>query len=233
MNNGDRFVGEITKYVQGEQVDILLKDGSTLSLKETDIKKIMQETGGAVEREEIESFKPEKKVWRKPQTKGIYNITQLSFALGEGDNNGLALGAGISSIIGRQFSPALGVGLGLGLDNYARRGETIYPVFLDLRTYLPFSKKPHAYYLALNGGYGFAFTREGIGINEAEGGYMGQVAIGYRSATQEGVDVNVDIGTKFQEARFSRDLFNGDVEVRDLVFQRIVVRIGITLWGKK
>ena len=135
--------------------------------------------------------------------------------------------------MGYQFGPLLGIGVGAGLDNYARRGETIYPVFLDLRAYLPFTPKPNHYYIALNGGYGFAFAREKIGINEADGGYMVHGAIGYRTTTREGVDVNIDAGAKFQKAGFSRDLFNGDIEVRNLVFKRFTVRVGIALWANK
>ena len=122
--------------------------------------------------------------------------------------------------------------MGVGLDNYARRGETIYPVFLDVRGYLPIFKKENAYYYAVNIGYGFAFPRENISINDAEGGVLVHGAVGYRTTTQEGVDINIDIGAKFQEASFSRDLFNGDVEIRDLVFQRLAIRVGIALWNK-
>ena len=234
LKNGDRLTGEIIKYDQGKEVSLKLEDGSVVTIKDDEIKNIIQEVGERVEDvPDAEFYEPAPKEYYPSKTKGFYNITQLSFAMGSGDAEGLALGAGISTIFGMQFQPILGVGFGVGLDNYARRGETIYPVFIDIRGYLPFFNKENSYYYTLNGGYGFAFPRKSIGINEAEGGILVHGAIGYRTTTKEGVDVNMDIGAKFQEASFSRDLFNGDVEVRNLVFQRLAVRVGIALWGKK
>ena len=234
MKNGDRLTGQITQYKQGEKVILKRPDGTELTILDAEVEQIIQEVmDEEVKFEKAKDFSPPPKVYIKPMAKGLYNITQLSFAMGSGNEDGLALGAGISTIMGYQIAPLFGIGIGAGLDNYARRGETIYPVFLDVRSYLPIFSKPNHYYVAINGGYGFAFARENIGINEAEGGLLVQGAIGYRTTTQEGVDVNIDAGVKFQEARFSRDLFNGDIEVRDLVFKRFTVRVGIGLWGKK
>ena len=234
MKNGDRLTGEITHYAQGEKVILKRADGTELTIIEEEIEQIIQEVqDDSPNVFERESYVPEPKIYIEPTVKGLYSITQLSFAMGSGNEDGLALGAGISTIVGFQIKPLVGIGVGAGLDNYARRGETIYPIFLDLRAYLPISKKPYHYYVVLNGGYGFAFARENIGINEATGGYLMQGAVGYRTTTREGVDVNIDAGVKFQEAGFSRDLFNGDIEVRELVFKRFTVRVGIALWGKK
>ena len=234
LKNGDRLSGQLLQYKQNEEAILKLADGTEITIKDNEIERIIQEVVTDEKNHKAsESLEPEPKVYIKPKSKGMYNITQLSFAMGSGNEEGLALGAGISTILGYQIKPMVGIGLGIGLDNYARRGETIYPVFVDVRSYLPFSKKPYAYYIALNGGYGFAFARESIGINAAEGGYMAHAAIGYRTTTKEGVDVNLDIGAKFQKANFSRDLFNGDIEVRNLTFQRLVVRVGIALWSKK
>ena len=232
LNNGDRLTGEIIEYTQGQKLTLKKEDGSEITILEEGIKQIIQGVPSN-NQDESDSLPPTPVIPIAPQTKGFYNVTQLSFAMGSGDEDGLALGAGISTIFGKQFSPLLGLGLGVGLDNYARRGETIYPVFIDVRSYLPIGKKPYSYYVSLNGGYGFAFAREDIGIQEAQGGILAHGAIGYRTTTKEGVDVNIDLGAKFQEASFSRDLFNGDIEVRDLVFKRLTIRVGITLWGKK
>ena len=227
------MTGEIIQYIQDEKLILRLADGSQINILPEEIQQIIQELpDDNIDEIPAEGFKPKAKLFIPPKTEGLYNITQLSFAMGSGSEPGLALGSGISTIGGYQIKPFLGVGLGIGLDNYARRGETIYPVFVDIRSYLPFTKKPNAYYVAVDGGYGFAFARESIGITSAEGGYMAHLAIGYRTTTRERVDVNIDMGVKFQEASFSRDLPNGDIEVRELTFQRFTVRVGITLWGK-
>ena len=163
------------------------------------------------------------------KSRGIYNTTMLSFAMGSGTENGLALGAGLSNVTGFQ-TKTIGIGIGIGVDNYARRGETVYPIFAELRGFIPSKNKQGNYYLSAAGGYGLAFKREKIDITNAEGGYMIHPAFGYRVATADGMDVNVDLGIKFQKAKFSRDLFNGDIETRDILYRRIVVRIGLTLW---
>ncbi|MEO1258013.1 MAG: hypothetical protein AAFZ15_04420 [Bacteroidota bacterium] len=231
LKNGDRLNGEIVDYVQGQKLTLKTSDGTEVTILDEGIDQILQQTPENETEETLLDSAPV--ILIEPQTKGIYNVTQLSFAMGSGDEDGLALGAGLSTIFGKQFSPLFGLGLGVGLDNYARRGETIYPVFIDVRSYLPIGKKPFSYYATLNGGYGFAFKRESIGIREASGGILVHGAVGYRTTTKEGVDVNIDLGAKFQEASFSRDLFNGDIEVRELVFKRITIRVGITLWSKK
>ncbi len=232
LNNGDRLVGEIIKYQQNSKLILRQADGNEIEILSEDINRIIQEVSDGRTIETAKPYSPKKRTYLKPRTNGWYVISQLAFAMGRNDDTGLALGAGISAIGGYQFKQSLGIGIGLGLDNYARRGETIYPIFVDIRTYLPIKKKPAAYYIALNGGYGIAFKRESIGINEAKGGYLVYPAIGFRTSTKEGVDVNIDAGIKLQKASFTRDLFNGDVEVRDLTFQRFAVRVGITLWSK-
>ena len=231
LKNGNRLTGQIIQYEQDQKVTLKLKDNSKVTILASEIDRIVQET---VEEEKVnENYISTQKINTKPRTQGTYNITQLSFAIGGGDGDGLALGAGISTILGFQIKPSFGIGLGVGLDNYARRGETIYPVFIDLRSYLPTKKNLNAYYIALNSGYGFAFPRENIGIIEAEGGFLIHGAFGYRTTTREGVDVNIDAGLRVQKANFSRTSSNGDIEERDLVFQRFTIRVGIGLWGKK
>ncbi len=232
LKNGNRLEGEIIQYEQHVKLILKQDGGGEIEIKDENIEQIIQ----GVKRGENPPntiFKSKKKTYPKTRNSGTYFISQLAFAMGRSDEDGLALGAGTAFIAGKQFKPGFGVGVGIGLDNYARRGETIYPAFLDLRSYLPFKTKSGSYYATLNVGYGFAFARKSIGINEAEGGYLIHPAIGFRTTTKEGVDVNIDAGMKLQKASFSRDLFTGDVEVRDLTFQRFAVRVGITLWGKK
>ena len=234
MKNGNSYTGRIIKYQQGEELLLQQEDGTKITLADEGIDKIIQRVEIITPPDsKVFPSRPGPKPFVKPITRGLYHITQLSFAMGDGSDNGVAVGAGISTIIGRQFSPRFGLGFGIGFDNYARRGETIYPVFLNMHSYLPFDKKPNAYYLTLNAGYGFAFKREKIGITEAEGGWMALAAFGYRTHTKEGVEINIDVGPKFQKASFSRFLINGDLEVRDVLFKRLIFRAGITFWQKK
>lgn len=229
LKNGTRKIGEIQSYEQGKELVLLDGDGDRIRIPDDRILKILQGVTLAEANAESADTGLPPQVF-KLHTKGFYNTTLLAFAIGNGGTNSLALGAGLSSVVGYQVRPSLGIGLGIGLDNYARRGETIYPVFAEVRTFLPLIKKPNAYYLNLAGGYGLAFKRESIGVVQAKGGYMLHPAIGYRTATREAVEVNLDLGMKFQKAEFQHNEFNGDVRVRDLVFQRITLRVGLTIW---
>ncbi|MCB9338570.1 MAG: hypothetical protein H6577_10640 [Lewinellaceae bacterium] len=228
MRNGETHKGEITRYVQGETLLLRQADSTLLELKDSDIRKIVQGTEYVSEPEVSEPSRS-KAGDAKLRSKGFYNTTALSFAIGNSDSDGLILGAGLGNVTGYQLASWLGIGVGIGVDNYATRGETIYPLFGELRSYFP-SKKGYGYYLALAGGYGLAFKRQSLDIVEAKGGLMVHPAAGVRIATVEGLDLNIDIGFKYQEASFTRNLYDGDVQTRNLTYQRIVLRAGLTLW---
>ena len=228
LKNGDQVAGEITHYEQGKKVVLRRTDGVEVEFNDADILKIMQGVHKTAENvapvaKQTEAF--------TLKTSGVYNNTNVAFGLGDGGNgNGLAISAGLHNVIGYQLSPAFGAGIGFGLDSYSRRGETVFPVYADLRSYLPHKKKPLSYYIGASAGWGFAFKRDKLDISDAKGGWMAHGFIGYRTATKEGTDVTMDVGLKFQKAFFAHDLSNGDVEERDLVFRRFTVRIGLSLW---
>ena len=102
------------------------------------------------------------------------------------------------------------------------------PIYLEFK-YLPLKNRKE-FYLVGSAGYGFAFKREQFGIIEAQGGYMLHPAVGYRAGTSDGTNVTIDIGMKFQDAFFKERLENNDLEFRDIVFKRVVIRVGLTLW---
>lgn len=225
QNDGKVLTGKLIKYSPGEYLKMELNSGELVELEDSTLAKIEQGRLGILDPNEANQS--ETPIARK---KGFYGNSMLSFAVGSSSSDGLSLGAGFSQVIGYQFKPHLGFGFGFGVDNYSKRGETVYPIFLEARSFFP-SKKTHAGFYALAGsGYSLALPRESLNINEAKGGIMGQFSLGYRSATIEGIDVNFDLGFKFQKAEFHRTLYNGDIEQRKINFQRLVFRVGIGLW---
>jgi hypothetical protein len=164
------------------------------------------------------------------ETRRFYAVSTLPFAIGSNGGEGLALGAGFNQILGFLYPSQLGLGLGIGIDNYSRRGETVYPIFADVRKFIPVSGKTDQFYVSASGGYSFAFPRKGLEIIDAKGGPMGQVCLGLRVPTEEGVDIYFDLGARYQKASFERRLFDGDIEVRELEFRRLIIRVGIGLW---
>lgn len=224
LKNGSVFRGEIVEYKRGKMLKIRLQNGQELELADDEIKQIVQ---GLEIAEGAEMPVREK----KPvvlKTEGMYNTTYTSFASGKNRFDQFTLGAGVHNVTGFHWKPFLGIGLGLGIDNYSRRGETIVPIYTELK-FVPLKSKKELY-LSTAVGYGFAFKREQFGIIEAKGGYMVHPAIGYRAGTSDGTNVTVDIGLKLQDAFFKERLPTNDLESRDLLFKRVVIRVGLTLW---
>lgn len=232
MKDGKTITGKIMQYSPGSIVRIEQEDGTMVEVSDSDVEKIQQgvEVSEKKKMELQNSQNATESTTITPRIHGIYSASMLSFAAGNSNTEGLSLGAGFSQVFGFQLNQHLGIGVGFGIDNYSRRGETVYPLFGELRSFLPSKKGTGNFYGLIAGGYAMAFSRKQLDITEADGGVMAQLAVGYRAATVEGLDIYVDIGPKFQHAHFERKLYNGDVEVRDIDFRRIVVRVGIGLW---
>ncbi len=224
--DGSTLTGKILSYSPGKTLRLEQPEGQVLEISDSEIAKIQQ--GIPVDAERQKSFESKQPLPKKvAKTRGLYAVSMLSFAAGSSDNGDLSLGAGFHQVVGYRFHKMFGIGAGFGVDNYSRRGETVYPFFGEVRCFLP-SKKPNGnLYALVAGGYSLAFARKTLDITKAEGGPMGHAAIGYRAATTEGIDILIDIGPKFQRASFSRKLYNGDLEERNIDFQRIIVRVGI------
>ncbi|MBK8563957.1 MAG: hypothetical protein IPN76_11595 [Saprospiraceae bacterium] len=225
MKDGKALKGQIQQYTPGQTLKFQTEDGQKLEIADSDVSKIQQGV-------ELGTLEANRKTNELPtaRTRGLYANSMLSFAVGNSDDEGVSLGAGFSQVFGKQINDVFGLGLGVGIDNYSRRGETVYPLFGELRALFPSKKESGGFYSLLGGGYSLGFPRKSLDIKTAEGGPMGYLAIGYRAATTEGVDIYMDLGARFQSAHFERTLYNGDLEIRDIDYRRIVIRVGIGLW---
>ena len=229
MKDGKTLTGKIMQYSPGSILRLEQPDGTMVELSDDDIAKIQQGIEPSKDEDKRASAK-KSALAPTAKTHGLYATSMLSFAAGNSDAGGLLLGAGFSQAFGYQLNQYLGVGFGFGIDNYSRRGETVYPIFGEVRSFLPSKKTSGNFYAMAAGGYSLAFPRKSLDITKANGGVVGHMAIGYRAVTAEGIDIYVDIGPKFQHAHFERRLYNGDVETRSVDFRRIVLRVGLGLW---
>lgn len=224
MKDGRVLKGKIQKYAPGQTLVFTTTDGQQLEISDVDVAKIQQGM-------ELGDESPNRLTNELPtaKTHGLYANSMLLFAVGSSGDEGLTLGAGFSEVVGYQMNKVLGLGIGFGIDNYSRRGETVYPLFGEVRALLPSKKNVGNFYALAGGGYSLGIARKSLDIEKAEGGPVGYFALGYRASTIEGVDIYLDLGAKFQEAHFVRTLYNGDVEVRDIDFRRIMIRVGVGL----
>jgi hypothetical protein len=237
LNNGDVVRGSITDIERRKFVEIEV-DGKKIRYEQEDIRRILHSVPvSETEKETVKIKEKEPKVIIDPATlidKGNYNTTYLSFSYGQNQEGDFSIGPGVHTVWGKQWSATKGLGFGLGIDNYrASRGETIYPIYADYRLY-PI-KKDKGYYLNMGAGYGFAFKNKSRGIVNANGGLYAAPSIGYRSASKDGVSLNMELGFKYQHAYFEEisDRTEGDIEMRTNEYQRITFRLGLMFWSRK
>lgn len=239
LKNGEVVRGKITDIERRKFVEIEV-EGNVLRYEQEDIRRILhsvQVVAKAQDDVNVVVKEREPKVIIDPATlivKGTYSATYLSFSYGQNQEGDFSIGPGVHTIWGKQWSRVAGLGLGLGIDNYrASRGETLYPVYADYRFY-PFEKNK-GYYLNMGAGYGLAFKNNSRGIRKANGGLYAAPAIGYRSASKDGVSLNMELGFKYQHAYFEEvsPRTGNDIEMRTNNYQRITFRLGLMFWSKK
>lgn len=243
LKDGTAYWGSIVTEEAGRRVFIRLSGGDIIVVKHENIEKIEKGVISPVSDASIsaEADNKHQKAAKKRQPgqstpagkktyafkeKGLYSATSLGANFADGGIENV-VGLGFHHSSGYQINRMIGVGLGFGLDAYSlNRSEMVLPVFAEARGYL--SKKKIAPYYALSTGYGFALRNVSQSITEARGGWMIHPAIGIRLGADKGLNTTLDLGYRFQEASFVRTfLFNGETEVRDVTYRRLMLRMGI------
>jgi hypothetical protein len=237
LKNGSVFQGKILEYAYGKELKLELTNGDVITFTGEEIERVKQEVQTAetalpvneeslnVEEGYTEKGKRKERPYQFKET-GIYNVTYFANLNGR-DDDGVLIGFGAHHVLGYQFNRWVGLGLGLGIDTYSfGDGETLYPVYAEVRGYL--LKKRLSPYYSFGAGYGFAFANESEGITEATGGYMLHPAVGYRLGASEGANVVIDLGYRFQQAEFiSVSDFNDSKQVREQLYKRLTLRLGL------
>jgi len=232
LKDGSVLKGLIVNYQQGGALTFQLQNGETITIQDVEIARIVQDVREPKAGSYDELMNKKAKVKPKePQVyafkeRGFYNAMMLG-SLNTRAANEFRMGLSFHNVSGFQFSRWFGIGLGLGVETYGTDDdEVIYPVFAEFRGYL--SKKIKAPYYTLGAGYGFMATNEKEFITEAEGGWMIHPAVGIRFSAKKNTNLMADIGYKFQKAHFRREFsFSGDIEVRNVLYQRLIIRVGL------
>ncbi len=223
LKNGSVFIGKILEYEPESRLRLQLKDGGMLELQPAEIQ-------GGKDQPSLE------KVRNAPSSpsedgyhfreKGLYHATYFA-ALSGSSQGKFQLGLGLHHTTGYQIHRLLGIGAGLGIDTYSfEEEETLYPAFLEARGYL--SEKPISPYYSGSVGYGFAFRNNDEMLEKAEGGAFFRLALGLRLGAGKWTNVLASLGYQFQQARFEkRNSSTGELEIRQLEYRRILMRIGL------
>lgn len=188
LKNGSRLTGKVLEYSIKDSVKFKLNGGQPISFPTALIKKIEM---GAGKTKSYTAYDFKENLF--------YARTQISSLIGR-DNSGLS----VNQAFGYQYRSWLGVGVGIGIDNYYKEeGNDLMPVFLEIRSYL--LKQNASPYVALRYGYAFAFADEEIGQVEAQGDYFWNPVIGYRLGSGRPF-IDIFCGAKLQKASYkSRD----------------------------
>lgn len=238
LNNGEVYKGNLIDYRKGEFLVIKRLNGDLDTIADNNIKRIEQfeKTQPTNQRPYKQQYNPPPPPLTKEKKKkkrkylfretGWYNATGFS---GFGGRSGsyLKMGIGLSSTTGYMLDRRLGIGIGIGKDNYSsRQGEGLYPVFGEVRGY--WYKKFNSPYYAVRAGYGFAFENEKFGITQATGGLMLNPTVGYRFGGDKTGNIYFEFGYKFQQQFIERtSTFNSDVTIINAKYHRISMSAGI------
>jgi len=246
LKDGTVYQGVIKQYVDGEELMLQLGPNIIKTIKDKDIKKLVLD-GASTPTPSSESNPITLSTPDKPynfQEKGLYFESNAQLMLGssafssapqEGDRiNKIDPGIGAQLIGGYQVNRFIGVGAGVGLDYYyLNSGETLLPVFLDVRGYL--LKRNVSPMYKLQAGYGFAFKDEDRNMIDAEGGLMWYPALGVRFGAAKSANFMLDFGVKVQQANYIFSASNvlprwsiREVQIKnDMIYRRFVIRTAI------
>ncbi|MEM6724044.1 MAG: hypothetical protein AAF598_08400, partial [Bacteroidota bacterium] len=193
LKNGSEFRGQIIEYQPGEFLKIKILGGVEVEFQDHQIEKIVQEPVSI-------KAKGGPKSYNFSET-GFYNFTYVSNFNASSGFGTHYVGLGLHTVTGYQINRLIGVGIGIGIENYeVSFPRSVAPLYLEARGY--FTDKNISPYYSMNVGWGFPLKREFNGVNETEGGVFINPNIGVRLGAKKGVNFTADVGYKYQRATF-------------------------------
>lgn len=215
LKDGSKFYGQIISY--DEQLKFKILGGAIIEVSTEKVRKIVQET-------KLVKLK-EAKIYNFKEN-GLYQSISIG-AMPESSSRTKDLGYNLHTSLGYQMHRLFGLGIGIGIDNYAPGGwEKIYPVYLESRGYL--NKKNTSLYYNMSAGYGFTFKNEEFNVIEALGGMYLNPNIGVRLGGSDQANFYMEAGVKLQKAKFRIDR-RWDLIRQDVRYQRFSFKIGLLL----
>ena len=221
LKDGSEFRGELLEY-QPTYIKIKALGGKKIVFERTEVEKIIQEPIQIVSKGNKKSY--------AFKEQGLYQAVFASFLPGTAAwNDDFAEGFGFRGVVGKQWNRWIGTGIGLGIENYyPTQGETVYPLFLELRGYL--AAQNVAPYYTLAGGYSFTIKNEEAGIVDAKGGYLLHPAVGLRFGGSAKTNFTLDVGIQLQKATFTRggNTWRGaETQEYQMLYKRLAIRLGM------
>jgi len=242
LKDGSVFEGVIKEYIEGEKLILQLSTNISKTIKDKHIQKIVTSnnvvpTTNKSETKNISNngFNYNKKLYFEANYAMLMAKSAYATNAGLEDKvNEIDRGMGMQLIGGYQLNRWIGAGLGIGADYYyLNSGETILPVFADVRGHL--TKNIVSLIYKAQAGYGFALKDDEQNMVRAAGGIMLYPALGLHFSTKNNVNFTLDFGYKFQKAKYEYNVTEvptwwnmANVRVEnDLEYNRFAVRAGV------
>jgi len=242
LKDGRVFEGVIKKYIEGEKLILQLSPNISKTIKDKHIKKII--ASGNTVNSTNDHIHNEESNNQFTYNNKFYLEANYAFLMGKSayftnaalDDkiNEIDRGMGLQLIGGYQLNRWIGAGIGVGADYYyLDSGETILPVFGDVRGHL--TKSVVSLIYKAQAGYGFALKDDEHNISKAAGGAMLYPALGLHFKSKSNVNFSLDFGYKFQKAKYEYNIENipqwwnmANVRVEnDMEYNRFAVRAGV------
>lgn len=216
LTNGSVIRGDVIEQTQ-EEIKIKIAGGSVLVYKMSEVERITKEEKTLKEKKRDRDFTSPKL--------GYYHAVNFGLLPGQGEFGTFAFGGSLHYVLGYQYKPIIGAGIGVGADSYIYSEiRSVIPVYLEARGYL--QNQPFAPYYCLQAGYGFALINDTWNMTDASGGIMIHPKIGFRFPSRTNAAFTAEIGYLFQKASFTFDDWQGRYQ-DDVSFRRVSVRFGV------
>lgn len=227
LKDGSILRGQLLEYQPGGRLRLKLST-TEVTLDDSEVLKIVQEP---VSRQQLRYLRRQyNQVYRFPE-KGIYIHTGFGYLPEAGENNA-ETGLNFQAAVGYQIQRWLGLGVGVGIDDYNvyEFGGSFVPLFVEARGYFTSTLRSPYWILAVGHGIALGSNDDDIwGWEQSrEGGRMIYPAIGCRFSGKKSGNLMIDIGYKFQRARYEQmSTFSNEVITQSLIYRRFTLRIGM------
>lgn len=223
LSDGSVLRGQLQVTAEGEPFAVAILGGSVLRIDPAEI-----DSMGKVERFNLNQLRP-----IRTKQQGLFNITSGGWMMGSRNagswGTGESIGAVLHNTTGYYFHPALGVGVGVGIDNYSGVFALTSPVYLHLEG-MPWEGSIVPYYV-VQGGYGFAWSTDQNTEwyrREEQGGWYWLAGIGLRFFTRNRAFYNLQVGIRQQERMLEEwYTWNESYQRYDITHTRLQVTFGI------
>ncbi|MDQ3141183.1 MAG: hypothetical protein M3Q56_02935 [Bacteroidota bacterium] len=221
LKDGSVLIGNLSGlHSETQEYQLTLREGITMNIPSNVIKKIVHK---GLRKSDVFSY--------EFKEHGLYNVTSIMSFSGRGyEANDFVIGAGIHSSTGWMFNRYIGLGLGIGWENFGREfSQNLIPLFTEVRGY--FFGKQNAYYYAVGTGYTFAIKNKNEGIRNTSGGWMWQPSLGIRLGSKKHFNPCFEIGFKFQKEHIDyQPLWEGELQNSYVhYYKRLTLKFGIQI----